>query len=72
MHVHRAACLIWLIGLLAKTMALPAGLASMALLGVGVFATMAMYAGSCSNRPTDRREIRKGRWVLRPVAVRRG
>ena len=69
MYVHRAVGLLWLIGLVAKTMASPPGLASFALLGVGIFATTAMYFGACSNHPTKRCEIREGdgAWKLAPL-----
>lgn len=46
MHLHRAACLIWLICLLVKVAAAP-GLEAMALLAVGLFATAGVYAGAC-------------------------
>jgi hypothetical protein len=71
MQVHRAACLLWLIGLLVKTVASPFGLAALTLLALGVFATTAVYVGSCSNRPPKRRESRKCDWNLRLAAATR-
>jgi hypothetical protein len=72
MHTHRAICLLWLLGLLVKTAASPPGLAAMALLTMGAFATTAFYAAACSNPPTKRRVSRKGnrRWIL--PAMHRG
>ena len=71
MHVHRAVCLIWLVGLLAKTAAAPLGLAPVMLLAVGVFITMALYVGACSDRPPKRRDIRHADPLWKPAAVRR-
>jgi hypothetical protein len=71
MQAHRAACLLWLIGLLVKTAASPFGLAAVTLLALGVFATTAVYVGSCSNRPTKRRESRNGGWNPRLAAATR-
>jgi len=72
MQVHRAVCLLWLIGLLVKTGASPTGLESLALLAIGVFATMGVYVGACSNPPPQRRESRTDEWGGRLAALRRG
>ncbi len=54
MQPHRFLCQFWLVALLAKTAAAPAGLAAMGLLAVGVCATLAAYFGACSNPPPQR------------------
>ena len=59
MQVHRAACLFWMIALMVKTIAAPAGFGALALLAVGVFATAAVYIGACTNRPPKWREERE-------------
>ena len=66
MYIHRLTCLIWLMGLLAKTATMPAGLAPFALFAVGGFATVALYVGACSSPPPTRREISMDseRWRL--------
>ena len=56
MRTHRAACLLWTIALAVKTIAAPSG--SLALLAVGLFATVAVYIGACTNRPPAWRESR--------------
>ena len=71
MQVHRAACLCWLIGLLVKTGASPAALGTVALLALAVFATAAVYVGSCQNRPRTGRESRHLSWNARLAPVRR-
>jgi hypothetical protein len=62
MNVHRAACLFWLLALLAKTAEAPADLAPLALLAVGVFATSALYIGACTKPPPKWRESRTFAW----------
>ena len=56
MQVHRVVCLVWMIGLAAKTIMEPADFTALALLAVGVFGTAAVYIGACSNTPPMRRE----------------
>ena len=56
MQLHRAACLFWMIALIAKTIAAPADSGSLALLAVGAFATAAVYIGACTGNPPARRE----------------
>jgi hypothetical protein len=60
MVAHRLSSLVWLAGLLAKTATMSFGLASLALLAVGSFATVALYVGACSAPPPKRREFRIG------------
>ena len=60
MQIHRATCLFWMIGLAIKTIAAPMGLATLALLAVGVFATAAVYIGACTNPPPRGRGSRAG------------
>jgi hypothetical protein len=61
MHIHRVACLLWILGLLVKTAGEPTGLESLALLAVGTFATAAVYIRACSNLPRKRRNAAR-RW----------
>lgn len=66
MHTHRLTSLFWVFGLVVKTASDPAGLAMIALFGVGVFGAAALYAAACSP-PTARRrsvEHRHGRLAL--------
>ena len=67
MYSHRLTCLLWLVALLIKTSATPLGLESLALLGVGGFATAAVYMGACSNRPPARREYRENNLSPRSI-----
>ena len=66
MHTHRLTSLFWVLALVIKTAADPAGVATIALFGVGVFGAAALYAAACSP-PTARRRIateRRGRLAL--------
>ena len=62
MQLHRAACLVWMVGLAVKTIAAPYDLASLALLAVGLFATAAVYIGACTNHPPKWRAARESGW----------
>jgi len=61
MFTHRLTCLVWLTGLLVKTAILPIGFGPLALLAVAGFATVAVYVGSCSNRPPKQQRFSKRR-----------
>ena len=69
MQIHRLICLFWLVGLAVKAAWAPAGLEPMALLAMGLSATVAVYVGACSNPPPRRREQRVGNWGRRAPAL---
>jgi hypothetical protein len=75
MHVHRVACLFWILGLLVKTAGDPPSTNSLALIAVGAFVTAAVYIGACSNPPPKRRNAerrwsRAGSFLFSTVAIR--
>jgi hypothetical protein len=72
MQTHRLGCLLWLGGLLARTVAAQMAFGSLTLLAVGVLTTTAVYVAACSNPPPQQREHKVEHWGRRLAALRSG